>query len=109
MKITLTDEQVNTLIEAEITKRENEYSNRFNKELLKVQSQLTDALSLVNALLENHIKTKKEKLTPELFIKLWNEGKKNSEIANETGYNAGYISLMKKKLIVQGKIKEQKK
>ena len=35
MKITLTDEQVNTLIEAEITKRVNEYSNRSEKDLRK--------------------------------------------------------------------------
>lgn len=108
MKITLTDEQVNTLIEAEITKRVNEYSNRFNKDLTKVQSQLKDALSLVNSLLENQVvKIKKEKLTPELFIKLWNEGKKNNEIAKETGNSAGTISTMKRKLIEQGKINER--
>lgn len=110
MKITLTDEQVNSLIEVEINKRVNEYTSRFNKELLKAQSQLTDALSIVNDLLSNQVvKTKKEKLTPEIFIQLWESGKSTGEIAKELNYNSGYISQMKKKLVEQGKIVEQKK
>ncbi len=110
MKITLTDEQVNSLIEVEISKRVNEYSSKFNKELLKVQSQLSDVLTLVNELLSNQVvNTKKEKLTSEVFTDLWNAGKNTSQIAKETGYNASYVSTMKRKLIEQGIIKEQMK
>ncbi|MCX6220501.1 MAG: hypothetical protein NTZ69_05895 [Bacteroidia bacterium] len=108
MKITLTDEQVNSLIEVEISKRVKEYSSKFNKELLKVQSQLSDALTLVNELLSNQVvNTKKDKLTPEVFTELWNAGKNTSQIAKETGYNASYVSTMKRKLIEKGIIKEQ--
>ena len=110
MKITLTEEQVNSLIEVEINKRVNEYTSKFNKELLKAQTQLTDALSIVNDLLNNQVvNTKKEKLTTEIFIQLWESGKSTGTIAKETGYNSGYISQMKRKLIEQGKIVEQKK
>lgn len=105
MKIILTDEQINSLVEVEINKRVNEYSSKYNKELLKVQSQLTDALAIVNDLLINQvIKTKKEKLTDEQFIILWNEGKSIKEIASYSLYNAGYISLMRKRLLNSGKI-----
>ena len=110
MKITLTDEQVSSLIEAEITKRVNEHSSKINKELTKIQSQLTDALNLVNGILSNQeVNTKKEKLTAEVFVGLWNTGKNTSQIAKETGYNASYVSTLKRKLIEQGKITEQKK
>lgn len=111
MKIELTEEQVNSLVETEITKRVNDYTSKFNKELVKVQSQLTIALSIVNELLLNVESEKpvKVKLTDELFAKLWNEGKTNSQISKESGYNAGYISLMKKRLIEKGIIKERVK
>jgi len=111
MKITLTDEQVNSLVEAEITKRVTEYSTKFNKELIKVQTQLSGALEILNSLLNNIEveKPKKAKLTDDLYIKLWNEGKTNSQIAKDSGYNAGYISLMKKRLVEKGKIEERKK
>lgn len=110
MKIELPDEFINSLVEVGISKRVSEYQSKFNKELLKVQTQLTEALSIVNDLLNNQIiSTKKDKLTTEFFIKLWNEGKKSSEIAKETGYNSGYISQMKRKLISQGKIVERRK
>jgi hypothetical protein len=110
MKITLTDEQVNSLIEVEINKRVSEFTNKFTKELLKVQSQLTDALSIVNALVNNEVvNNKKEKLTPEVFIKLWESGKNTGEIAKELNFNSGYISQYKKKLVEQGKIVEREK
>jgi len=110
MKITLTDEQVNSLVEVEIKKRTGDNSDRYEKELLKVQTQLTNALSIVNNLLSNQVvKTKKEKLTDEQFVSLWNEGLSNNDIAIKTGYNAGYISLFKRKLIESGKIEERKK
>ena len=111
MKITLTDEQVNSLIEVEISKRVSEYSSRFNKDLIKVQSQLSDALTLVNELLKSNqvVITKKDKLTAEVFTGLWNAGKNTSQIAKETGYNPSYVSTMKRKLIEQGLIKEQTK
>ena len=110
MKITLTEDQVNSLVEAEISKRVNEYSSKFNKELVKVQSQLSDALTLVNELLSNQVvNTKKDKLTAEVFTGLWNAGKNTSQIAKETGYNPSYVSTMKRKLIEQGIIKEQTK
>lgn len=111
MKITLTDEQVKSLVEDEISKRVNEHSSKFNKNLLKVQSQLSDALTLVNELLKSNqvVNTTKDKLSPETFAGLWNAGKSTSQIAKETGYNPSYISNMKRKFIQQGIIKEQTK
>lgn len=108
MKITLTDEQVNSLVEVEVNKRVNDYVNKFEKGLIKVQEQLTNTLTLLNSLLNNVEVKQRKKLTDELFIKLWNEGKKNKDISIETGYNSGYISLMKKRLISEGKIRDRK-
>lgn len=108
MKITLTDEQVNSLIEVEITKRVNEYTSKYNKELLKVQAQLKETLSIVNNLLNNQVVSKKEKLTTEKLIEMLNSGKSNTEISQETGYNSSYISLMKRNLIKDGKFVEKK-
>lgn len=109
MKIILTDEQVNSLIQVEINKRVNEFTAKHNKELLKVQAQLSDALNIVNDLLNNQIAQKKEKLTTERFLELWSSGKSISEIAKLTLYNASYVSLIKRNLIKQGKIVEEKK
>ena len=105
MKITLTDEQINSLVEVEINKRVYEYSTKFNNKLIKVQLQLTDALAIVNDLMSDQvIKTKKVKLTDEQFIILWNEGKSIKEIADISLYRAGFISLMRKRLLKSGKI-----
>ena len=84
MKLTLTDEQVNSLIQVEIDKRVNEFTVKQNKELLKVQAQLSDALNIVNDLLNNQGSQKKEKLTTERFLELWSSGKSVNEIAQLT-------------------------
>jgi len=112
MKITLTDDQVNSLFESEINKRVSEQVGFYNKELSKLKAQLNDALEVVNGLLTNEAAfnqkvQKKTKLTDELFIKRWNEGMRLSDIAKETGYASSYLSVRKKKLVLEGKIAER--
>lgn len=111
MKLTLTDEQVSELVKDEVTKKVTEVKNSYNKELNKVHSQLTQSLSLINFLLSEQdvvvdVVTK-IKLTDDLFISLWKAGKSNASIAKECGYNPGYISQMKKKLLEKGLITER--
>ena len=50
---------------------------------------------------------KRIKLTDELFIQLWNEGKTENEIVNESGYNPFTVSQKKKKLVNKGLINDR--
>lgn len=46
-------------------------------------------------------RTKKSKITDELFKSYWEKGMKIKEIAELTGYNSAYLSKMKKRIITE--------
>lgn len=99
MKITLTNEQVNTLVESELTKRVGDFQQNYRKELEKLQNQLNDAMATLNALMGVEFTVAKRKRTSnEEFLAMFEKGMTNALIAKETGYNPSYISLKRKRL-----------
>ncbi|HOY52224.1 MAG TPA: hypothetical protein PLX49_10670 [Prolixibacteraceae bacterium] len=99
MKITLTNEQVNSLVETEVAKRVGEYQESYRRELEKLQAQLNEMQATVSALMGAEIKVvKKKKTTNEEFVAMFENGMTNAQIAKETGYNPSYISLKRKNL-----------
>lgn len=105
MKLQLTDEQVNSLIQDELNKKLAEQSAKLSKELTKLKAQLTDALTTIDALLNSEEIPTKKKLTDEEFAKLFKQDLSNVDIAKETGYNPAYISNKKRKLKEKGLLK----
>lgn len=101
MKIELTKEQINSLLQEELERRVNEQVAKISNDLVKIQSQLKEALQVIEGLLSIESAPAKRKFSDQEFLDMVNQGMTNTQIAKETGYNASYISIKKKKLLSQ--------
>ena len=99
MKIELTSDQLEPLLKKEREKLVNELSEKFNKDLVKVQAQLQEALQVIEGLLTQESAPARRKYTDQEFLDMINQGMSNAQISKATGYNASYISMKKKKLL----------
>ncbi len=102
MKIKLTEEQINSLIEGE---REL-LQKKFDRDVEQLRKQLDNEMELlkkkyssidINIDIEEKSKGVKKKMDENEWKEMFSKGMKNKEIANITGYNAAYISILRKK------------
>lgn len=113
-KIKLTEDQINILVESETKKLQA----KFEAEVKKMEENYNKAVSSLRKKYEEAFVTVPDDETAEkpargkfdeaLFIKLWNEGKRLTDISKLMNLNNGYLSLKKKKLLEGKKIKERK-
>ena len=101
-RIELTTLQIDKLVAAD----EKQLRAKFEKDLATIRKKY-EYLEIEIEAPAKTAKSEKIKLTDELFIQYWNEGKKVKEIAEFFNYNEAYVYKIKKRLIGDEKSKQK--
>jgi hypothetical protein len=100
----LSNKQIEQLKKAE----KEQLTLKYTQDLADLETKYESLKIEINIADQQPVKPAKIKLTNDLLIKMYTEGKTIIAIREETGYTIHYIYSMIRKLIEEGKLEERK-